>query len=239
MLVKTYGSAVYGVDAHIITVETNIAGQGVNFFMVGLPDNAVKESQMRIHAALKNIGYNVPGKTITINMAPADLRKEGSAYDLTIAVGILAASEQMKSRNVSDYIIMGELSLDGGLQPMRGVLPIAIKAREAGFKGFILPKKNAREAAIVDDLDVYGVENIQEVIHFFDGKLELEKTIVNTREEFYRQLNSSDLERAGEHKARHGNCGSRWAQSSAHWAARGRKDHACQAPSNHSSATFT
>ena len=141
MLVKTYGSAVYGVDAHIITVETNIAGQGVNFFMVGLPDNAVKESQMRIHAALKNIGYNVPGKTITINMAPADLRKEGSAYDLTIAVGILAASEQMKSRNVSDYIIMGELSLDGGLQPMRGVLPIAIKAREAGFKGFILPKK--------------------------------------------------------------------------------------------------
>lgn len=194
MLVKTFGSAVYGVDAHIITVETNIAGQGVNFFMVGLPDNAVKESQMRIHAALKNIGYNVPGKTITINMAPADLRKEGSAYDLTIAVGILAASEQMKADRVSDYLIMGELSLDGGLQPMRGVLPIAIKAREAGFKGFILPKKNAREAAIVDDLDVHGVENIQEVIQFFDGKLELDKTIVNTREEFYRQLNNSDLD---------------------------------------------
>ncbi|MCF8278379.1 MAG: YifB family Mg chelatase-like AAA ATPase [Flavobacteriales bacterium] len=194
MLVKTYGSAVYGVDANIITVETNVAAGGVNFYMVGLPDNAVKESQQRIYAALKNIGYNVPGKTITINMAPADLRKEGSAYDLTIATGILAASGQIKSAGISDYIIMGELSLDGGLQPMRGVLPIAIKAREMGFKGFILPKKNAREAAIVDDLDVYGIENIQELIHFFDGKLPLEKTVVNTREEFYRQQNDSDLD---------------------------------------------
>lgn len=194
MLVKTYGSAVYGVDAHIITVESNVAGQGVNFYMVGLPDNAVKESQSRIRAALKNVGYNVPGKTITINMAPADLRKEGSAYDLTIAAGILAASGQIKSNGMSDYIIMGELSLDGGLQPIKGVLPIAIKAREEGFKGFILPKQNAREAAIVDDLDVYGIENIQELIHFFDGKMPLDKTVVNTREEFYKQLNDSDLD---------------------------------------------
>lgn len=194
MLTKTYGSAVYGVDANIITVETNVAGQGVNFYMVGLPDNAVKESQSRIRAALKNVGYKVPGKTITINMAPADLRKEGSAYDLTIAAGILAASEQIKSDGISDYIIMGELSLDGGLQPIKGVLPIAIKAREEGFKGFILPKQNAREAAIVDNLDVYGIENIQELIQFFDKKIPLDKTEVNTREEFYKQLSESDLD---------------------------------------------
>ncbi|MFM1876188.1 MAG: hypothetical protein RL266_1925 [Bacteroidota bacterium] len=194
MLTKTYGSAVYGVDAHIITVESNIAGQGVNFFMVGLPDNAVKESQLRIRAALKNVGYHTPGKTITINMAPADLRKEGSAYDLTIAAGILAASEQIRSEGISEYIIMGELSLDGGLQPIKGVLPIAIKAREEGFKGFILPKKNAREAAIVDGLDVYGIENIKELIGFFDGKIELEKTVVNTREEFYKNLSNTDLD---------------------------------------------
>ena len=194
MLTKTYGSAVYGVDAHIITVEGNIAGQGVNFYMVGLPDNAVKESQLRIRAALKNVGYKIPGKTITINMAPADLRKEGSAYDLTIAAGILAASEQIKSEGISDYIIMGELSLDGGLQPIKGVLPIAIKAREEGFKGFILPKKNAREAAIVDGLDVHGIENIKELIDFFDGKVELEKTVVNTREEFYKNMSDTDLD---------------------------------------------
>ena len=194
MLTKTYGSAVYGVDAHIITVESNIAGQGVDFYMVGLPDNAVKESQLRIRAALKNVGYKIPGKTITINMAPADLRKEGSAYDLTIAAGILAASEQIKSEGISDYIIMGELSLDGGLQPIKGVLPIAIKAREEGFKGFILPKKNAREAAIVDGLDVHGIENIKELIDFFDGKVELEKTVVNTREEFYKNMSDTDLD---------------------------------------------
>ncbi len=194
MLVKTFGSAVYGVDASVITVETNVAAGGVNYYMVGLPDNAVKESQMRIYAALKNIGYKVPGKTITINMAPADLRKEGSAYDLTIATGILAASGQMKAADIADYMIMGELSLDGGLQPIKGVLPIAIKAREAGFKGFFLPKKNALEAAIVDDLDVYGIENIQELIQFFDGKMKLDRTVVNTRDEFYKQLNDSELD---------------------------------------------
>ena len=194
MLTKTYGSAVYGVDAHIITVESNIAGQGVNFYMVGLPDNAVKESQLRIRAALKNVGYKTPGKTITINMAPADLRKEGSAYDLTIAAGILAASEQIKSEGISDYIIMGELSLDGGLRPIKGVLPIAIKAREEGFKGFILPKKNAREAAIVDGLDVHGIENIKELINFFDGKADLEKTVVDTRKEFYQNQSNADLD---------------------------------------------
>jgi len=193
MLVKTYGSAVYGVDASIITVETNVAAGGVNFLMVGLPDNAVKESQMRIHAALKNIGFKIPGKSITINMAPADLRKEGSAYDLTIAAGILAASDQIKSKGISDYMIMGELSLDGGLQRIKGVLPIAIAAREAGYKGFFLPKENAREAAIVDDLDVYGIDNIKELIDFFNGDVKLEPTKVNTREEFLNSLSDTDL----------------------------------------------
>lgn len=193
MLVKTYGSAVYGVDANLITVETNIVS-GVGFFMVGLPDSAVKESQQRIQAALKNIGYRIPGKSITINMAPADIRKEGSAYDLTLATGILAASEQIKGENVSKYMIMGELSLDGGLRPIKGVLPIAIKARQEGFKGFILPKQNAREAAIVDDLEVHGVEHIKEVIDFFNGDVELEQTVVNTRDEFYNKLNDTDVD---------------------------------------------
>lgn len=193
MLVKTYGSAVYGINATTVTVETNI-NAGVNFFLVGLPDSAVKESQQRIDAALKNNGYKIPGKSIVINMAPADIRKEGSAYDLTIAVGILAASEQIKSDKVGDYIIMGELSLDGGLQSIKGVLPIAIKAREEKFKGIILPKQNAKEAAIVSELDVYGVESIKEVIDFFNDKIELEKTIVNTRDEFYLKLNETEFD---------------------------------------------
>ena len=156
MLVKTYGSAIQGVNAITITVEVNI-DQGVNFFLVGLPDSAVKESQQRIEAALRYNNYRLPGKKIVINMAPADIRKEGSAYDLTIAIGILAASEQMAADTVGDYIIMGELSLDGGLQPIKGALPIAIEARKKGFKGFILPSQNAREAAIVNDLEVYGI----------------------------------------------------------------------------------
>ncbi len=193
MLVKTFGSAVYGVNATTITVEVNI-GQGAKFFLVGLPDNAVKESQQRIDAALKNNGYRIPGKRIVINMAPADIRKEGSAYDLTMAIGILAASEQIKADHIEQYIIMGELSLDGGLQPIKGALPIAIQAKKEGFKGFILPKQNAREAAIVSDLDVYGVENIKEVIDFFNGDIQLEKTIVNTREEFYAKLNHTEFD---------------------------------------------
>ena len=193
MLVKTFGGAVSGVNATTITVETNI-GQGVGFMLVGLPDSAVKESQHRIQAALKNNGYRVPGKQIVINMAPADIRKEGSSYDLTLAVGILAASEQIIADEVGKYIIMGELSLDGSLQPIKGALPIAIQARKEGFKGFILPKENAREAAIVDNLEVYGAENVKEVIEFFNGEKPLEKTIVNTREEFYSRLNESDLD---------------------------------------------
>ena len=166
MLVKVYGSAVFGVEATTITVEVNI-DKGIGYHLVGLPDNAIKESNYRIAAALQNNGYKIPGKKITINMAPADLRKEGSAYDLTLAIGILKASAQIKGDEIANYLIMGELSLDGGLQPIKGALPIAIKAKEEGFKGFILPKQNAKEAAIVDSLDVYGIENIKEVIDFF------------------------------------------------------------------------
>ncbi|WP_438424313.1 YifB family Mg chelatase-like AAA ATPase [Aquimarina macrocephali] len=193
MLTKVFGSAVFGVEATSITVEVNI-DKGIGYHLVGLPDNAIRESSYRIAAALQNNGYKLPGKKITINMAPADLRKEGSAYDLTLALGILAASSQIKGDTISEYLIMGELSLDGSLQPIKGALPIAIKAREEGFRGFILPKQNAKEAAIVDHLEVYGVENIKEVINYFDEKGELEQTIVDTREEFYMALDNPEFD---------------------------------------------
>ena len=188
MLVKVFGSAIHGVSAQTITIEVNV-DQGVGYHLVGLPDNAIKESSHRISAALKNVGHKLPGKKITINMAPADLRKEGSAYDLSIAIGILAASDKILAENLDQYIIMGELSLDGGLQPIKGVLPIAIKAREEGFKGIILPKQNTQEAAIVNNLDVHGVENIKEVIDFFNGERDLEKTEIDTRKEFQNKIN--------------------------------------------------
>jgi magnesium chelatase family protein len=193
MLVKTFGSSIIGINAITITVEVNM-DNGIQFFLVGLPDSAVKESHQRIEAALRNNGYKIPGKKIVINMAPADIRKEGSAYDLTIAIGILAASEQINPATVGEYVIMGELSLDGGLQPIKGALPIAIEARKQGFKGFILPKQNAREAAIVSELEVYGAENILDVIRFFNGDASLEREIVNTREEFYAQLNEYEFD---------------------------------------------
>ena len=187
MLVKIYGSAVFGVEATTITIEVNI-DKGVGYHLVGLPDNAIKESNYRIAAALQNNGYKIPGKKITINMAPADMRKEGSAYDLSFAIGILAANGQIESENLDKYIIMGELSLDGSLQPIKGALPIAIQARKEKFKGFILPKQNAKEAAIVDNLDVYGVENIKDVIDFFNGEKQLDKTEIDTRKEFFKNL---------------------------------------------------
>ena len=193
MLVKVYGSAVFGVEATTITVEVNI-DKGIGYHLVGLPDNAIKESSYRIAAALKNNNYQLPGKKITINMAPADLRKEGSAYDLTLAIGILAASAQINADTVGQYIIMGELSLDGSLQPIKGALSIAIKAKEEGFKGFFLPKQNVKEAAIVAGLDVYGVENVVEVIDFFEGKGNLEPTVINTREEFYKTLDYPEFD---------------------------------------------
>ncbi|MFY0712664.1 YifB family Mg chelatase-like AAA ATPase [Seonamhaeicola sp. NFXS20] len=187
MLKKVFGSAVFGVEATTITVEVNV-NKGVGYHLVGLPDNAIKESNYRIAAALQNNGYKIPGKKITINMAPADLRKEGSAYDLTLAIGILAASNQIKAEDLDKYLIMGELSLDGSLQPIKGALPIAIKAREEGFKGFILPNQNAKEAAIVNDLEVYGVDNIKQVINYFDKGEAIEQTIIDTRKEFYKNL---------------------------------------------------
>jgi|TARA_R110000796_G_scaffold47977_10_gene115195 magnesium chelatase family protein len=193
MLTKVYGSAVFGVEATTITVEVNI-DKGIGYHLVGLPDNAIKESNYRIAAALQNNGYKIPGKKITINMAPADLRKEGSAYDLTLALGILAASNQIKSESIEKYIIMGELSLDGSLQPIKGALPIAIKAKEEGFKGFILPNENAREAAIVDDLEVYGIDNIKEVMDFFDKGTPLQQTIIDTKEEFYKSLDFPEFD---------------------------------------------
>jgi magnesium chelatase family protein len=193
MLIKTYGSAVHGIRSTTITIEV-VVGQGVNFFMVGLPDSAVKESHHRIETSLKQIGYKIPGKRIVVNMAPADIRKEGSAYDLPIAVGILAASEQINQEKVHEYILMGELSLDGSIQPIKGALPIAIQARQEGFRGFILPKENAREAAVVNKLEVYGIGNLKEVIDFFNGDNKLERTEINTREEFFSRLDEYEFD---------------------------------------------
>ena len=193
MLKKVFGSAVFGVEATTITVEVNVDA-GVGYHLVGLPDNAIKESNFRIAAALQNNGYKIPGKKIIINMSPADLRKEGSAYDLTLAVGILVASKQIIADDLEKYLIMGELSLDGNLQPIKGALPIAVKAREEGFKGFILPSQNAKEAAIVDGLEVYGIDNITQVVNYFDKDEKLEQTIINTREEFNKSLNFPEFD---------------------------------------------
>jgi len=192
-MIKTFGSAVYGINATTITVEVNMVS-GIKFFLVGLPDNAVKESQQRIEAALKNNYFRMPGKKIVVNMAPADIRKEGSSYDLTIAVGIMADSDQVSSTKLNDYIIMGELSLDGGLQPIKGALPIALQAKKEGFKGFILPKANAREAAIVSGLEVIGVENIKQVVDFLNDDVQIQPEFVDTKDEFFSRLNHSEFD---------------------------------------------
>ncbi len=188
MLAKSFGSAVYGVDASTITIEVNV-GQGNKFFMVGLPDNAVKESQQRVESAIKYINYRMPREKVIVNLAPADIRKEGSSYDLPIALGILSASGQVESDLLSNYVIMGELSLDGILRPIKGALPIAIQVRKDKFKGFILPKENASEASIVDDLDIIGVETLKEAIDFLSGEKDIEPLQTDTRDIF---LNSLD-----------------------------------------------
>lgn len=193
MLVKTYGSTVFGLDATAITIEVNVCN-GVNFVLVGLPDNAVKESQQRIKAALKNLGFKFPGKEVTINMAPADIRKEGSTFDVPIALGILAASEQIKSENLSNYIALGELSLDGHVQPMKGILPIAIQAKKEGFKGLIVPKENAEEAAVVGDIEVYGVETLMEVIEVLKQKGTIQPTHYDVSKEFEAKLQSFSVD---------------------------------------------
>lgn len=194
MLVRTYSCALMGVAAIPITVEVSVE-IGVNFCLVGLPDNAIKESQYRIDTALKNYNYRIPGKKIVINMAPADIRKEGSAFDLTLAVGILIASGQILGAEiVEDYYIMGELSLDGSLQPIRGALPVAIEAKRRGKKGVILPIQNAREAAIVDGINILGAENIKQVIDFFNDGVPIEPTVINTQEEFQKSLNEYEFD---------------------------------------------
>lgn len=193
MLVKTYGGAVCGVRAIMVTVEVSV-DKGVNFAIVGLPDSAVKESQHRIATAISQYGFHIPGKKIVVNMAPADIRKEGAAYDLTIAIGILAAAGNIQADDVDKYVIMGELSLDGSLRPIKGVLPIAIEARRQKLKGIIVPKENAREAAIVNNLEVYGANNVMEVISFLNGETQLEQTIVDTRAEFACHLNEYEYD---------------------------------------------
>lgn len=195
MLVKVFGSAVHGVDAITITVEVDATpGSQTGYFIVGLPDNAVKESLERIISAIKNNGYERPRTKILVNMAPADIRKAGSAYDLPIAIGMLAASGQLPAEDLNAYVIMGELSLDGSLQPIKGALPMAIQARAEGFKGMILPKENAREAALVNNLDVYGVSDIREVVDFFFDKESIQPLVVNTREEFFENQQFFDLD---------------------------------------------
>lgn len=193
MLIKVFGAAVQGIDATLITIEVN-SSKGCMFYLVGLPDSAVKESHRRIISALQVNGYRMPTSNLVINMAPADIRKEGSAYDLPLAIGMLAAGGTMQSERLGDYLLMGELSLDGSLQPIKGALPIAIMARELKFKGIILPHQNAHEAAVVNNLQVFGVENLKEVVEFFDGKRELQPTLVNTREEFYRRQSHFDAD---------------------------------------------
>lgn len=185
MLVRTFGSAVYGVEAITITVEVNVMS-GKEYYIVGLPDSAVKESLRRVESAIKTNGYHMPRTKLVVNLAPADIKKSGTAFDLAIALGTLGASEQLEqTEKLKDYVIMGELNLDGSVQPIKGALPIAIQARKEGFKGLIVPKQNAREAAMVNQLDVYGVGHIREVIEFFADEQSLKPVIVNTREEFF------------------------------------------------------
>jgi magnesium chelatase family protein len=189
MLVKTYASAVHGINATTITVEVNLS-QGINFFIVGLPDNAVKESQRRIDAALKNTGYDVKHKKVIINLAPADIRKEGSAYDLPLAMGILAAYELLPVDQLDKYTLMGELSLDGTLQKIRGALPMAINAKEKGFKGLIVPAQNAKEAAVIKGIEVYGMKNILEVTSFLSGQNPCQPVQVDLEKEFHSYANN-------------------------------------------------
>ncbi|MEL7121016.1 MAG: YifB family Mg chelatase-like AAA ATPase [Bacteroidota bacterium] len=207
MLIKTYAGAVHGVDARKIVIEVNAGGivpptTRQYYHLVGLPDSAIKEGFQRMEAAIKNVGFKMLRLKTIVNLAPADIRKEGAAYDLPIAMAYLAASQQIDAPDINQYMMMGELSLDGSLRPIRGALPIAIKARQEKLKGLFIPKANAREAAIVNNLDVYGINNIREVIDFFEGNLKLEPTFVDTREEFsynqqQHQVDFSDVKGQG------------------------------------------
>ena len=185
MLIKTYGSAVYGVEAITITVEVSVDNQGKFYFIVGLPDNAIKESMQRVESAIKSNHFYMPRTKLVVNLAPADIKKTGTAFDLPIAIGTLGATEQIENpEKLTDYVIMGELSLDGEVLPIKGALPIAIQARKENFKGLIVPKQNAKEAAMVNNINVYAVGHLKEVVDFFADENSIEPTIVNTREEF-------------------------------------------------------
>ncbi len=192
MLIRTFGSAVHGVNAVTITIEVNVSDQGIGYSLVGLPDNAVKEGKERIETAVRNIKLAMPRKRTVINMAPADIRKEGSSYDLPIALGVLAASEQVNGEKLSKYVIMGELALDGTLKPIKGALPIAIQARKEEFEGFILPKENAREAAIVNNLKVLGASTLKEVIDYLNDEGAIEQVEIDTRKEFEQNLHRNE-----------------------------------------------
>ena len=193
MLVKTYAAAVQGISAIEVTIEVNVS-PGIRFLMVGLPDNAVRESHERIYSALQYNGISIPRKQVVINMAPADIRKEGSAYDLPLAIGILAASETIKSDMIGSYMMMGELSLDGTLKPIKGALPMAILAREKGYKGLIIPADNAHEAAVVNNLDVISADNISDVVQFLNGEKNIEPTVIDTRAEFFASIDNFDVD---------------------------------------------
>lgn len=193
MLVKIYGAAVQGIDALQVTIEV-LVDNGISFCIVGLPDAAVKESYQRVQSAMKQSALDFPRRRVVVNMSPADIKKEGAAYDLPIAIGILAADGKLKSDSLGDYMIMGELSLDGSVLPIKGVLPMAIKAREAGFKGMIVPQANVTEAAVVNNLDVYGVDNLAQVVSFFNETYMMSPTVINTREEFSKAIDLFDYD---------------------------------------------
>lgn len=193
MLVKTYCAAVNGLEVTTVTVEVSMT-RGVQFHLTGLADTAVKESYDRIKAALVNNGFKMPTMDITINLSPADIKKEGSSYDLPLAIGIMAANNKVDSSLLQQYMLVGELGLDGKLMPVRGALPIAIRARKEKFKGLIVPKQNIREAAVVNQLDVYGMETLMDVVNFFNGQSTFEPTSIDTRKEFYEQQNQFELD---------------------------------------------
>ncbi|MBQ2193208.1 MAG: magnesium chelatase, partial [Prevotella sp.] len=193
MLVKTYCAAVNGLEVTTVTVEVSMT-RGVQFHLTGLADTAVKESYDRIKAALVNNGFKMPTMDITINLSPADIKKEGSSYDLPLAIGIMAANNKVDSSLLQQYMLVGELGLDGKLMPVRGALPIAIRARKEKFKGLIVPKQNIREAAVVNQLDVYGMDTLMDVVNFFNGQSTFEPTSIDTRKEFYEQQNQFELD---------------------------------------------
>ena len=193
MLIKTFGAATVGIDAALITIEVHATG-GNNFVLVGLPDRSVRESRERIYSAMQVNGFRYPSHSYTINMAPADVKKEGAAYDLPLAIGILAGDEQVKSERLSDFLIMGELSLDGSLQPIRGALPITLAARRAGFKGIILPMENAAEAAVADGIEVYGMEHLLDVVRFLNGMQQVEPYRVDVAQLFAESGHGCELD---------------------------------------------